>query len=139
MKFNINTTSNKLFQKKSKQRGWGHGTSRDIEEKACGNSRGEPKKKWNFQGCSRKTHMEFSWVLAECHTILQNFQGCKKLAFSGISKGKVTNLKILGSFVRKVYPQLPLPVWMFSGISQFNSIIYVFLCYKILLHVLTYW
>ena len=37
--------------------GWGlgHGISRGIEEKACGNSRGQFKKKWDFQGCSRKT------------------------------------------------------------------------------------
>ena len=26
-----------------------------IEERACGNSRGQLKKKWNFQWCSRKT------------------------------------------------------------------------------------
>ena len=34
-----------------------------IEERTCGNSRGQLKKKWDFQGYSRKTHVEFSWVL----------------------------------------------------------------------------
>ena len=37
-----------------------------------------------------------------------NFQGLKGcLVFSGISKAKVTNLKIPGFFFRKVYPQPP--------------------------------
>ena len=27
------------------------------------NSKGQLKKKWNFQGCSRKTHLKFPWVL----------------------------------------------------------------------------
>ena len=49
--------------------GWGHGISRDIEERACGNSRDQLKKKWNFQACSRKTHVEFPWVLALYHRI----------------------------------------------------------------------
>ena len=46
--------------------------------------------------------MEFPWVLVfdlgifkECQAILQNFQG-SKLVFTGISKGKVTNLKLPG-------------------------------------------
>ena len=100
-----------LFQKKCKQgrgvEGWGHGFSRGIAERACGNSRGTLKKKWDFQGCSRKSHLEFPWVLVfdlgiskGCHTILQNFRG-QKLVFSGISKGKVTNLKILEGFSEK--------------------------------------
>ena len=94
-------------------RGWGHWISRRIE-KNCGNSRVQLKKKWNFQGCSRKTHVKFPLVLIfdfgiskECHTILQNFQGWK-LVFSRICKGTVTNLKISGwggGRVRKVYLQ----------------------------------
>ena len=32
--------------------------------KVCGNSRGHIKKKWNFQGCWRKTHVEFPRVLS---------------------------------------------------------------------------
>ena len=54
-----------------------------LEEKTCGNSWGQlKKKKWKFQGCSRKTNAEFPWVLVfdfgiskGCHTNLQNFQG----------------------------------------------------------------
>ena len=30
---------------------WEHGISRGIEERACKNSSGQLKKKWNFQGC----------------------------------------------------------------------------------------
>ena len=48
-------------RKKSKQEGWGHGISRGIEVRACGNSRGQLKKNeisrgvqeelmWNFHG-----------------------------------------------------------------------------------------
>ena len=55
---------------------------------------------WDFQECSRKTHVEFLLILVfdfgssnGCHTILKNFQGCK-LVFSKISKDKVTNLKV---------------------------------------------
>ena len=42
---------------------WRHGISRGIEEKPCGNSRGQLKEKWNFQGCSRKIMWNFrgSW------------------------------------------------------------------------------
>ena len=29
---------------------WGHGISRGIEERACGNSSGQLKKKYNFKG-----------------------------------------------------------------------------------------
>ena len=31
--------------------------------RACGNFRGQLKKRWNFQGCSRKTHVEFTLFL----------------------------------------------------------------------------
>ena len=94
---------NWLFKKKSSRRGREHGISRVIKERACRNSRGQLKKKWNFQGHSRKTHAEeFPWVLVfnlgifkECHIILLNFQWWK-FVFPGFSKGKVTNLKILG-------------------------------------------
>ena len=65
-------------------RGWGYRISRSIEEKNCGNSRGQLKKKWNFQGYSRKTHeismgLDFwSW----------NFQRKSVTQFRRISKGK---------------------------------------------------
>ena len=32
---------------------------RGIEKKACGNSKDQLKKKWNFKGCSRKNDVEF--------------------------------------------------------------------------------
>ena len=54
-----------------------------------------------------------------CHTILQNYQEWK-LVFSGISKGKVTNLRMPGFLFKTVYPQ-PSPVWIFSGIAHCNS------------------
>ena len=37
--------------------GWGHGISRGIEERTFGNFRGHLKKLWNFQGCTRKSHV----------------------------------------------------------------------------------
>ena len=48
---------NGLFQKNPNTSTGGeverrHGTSRGTEELACGNSRGQLKKKWNFQGKS---------------------------------------------------------------------------------------
>ena len=70
--------------------------------------------------------MKFSWVLVidlgiskGWHTILRNFQGWE-LAFSRISKGKVTNLKILeGGFQKSI--STTQPVWSFSGIFQWTS------------------
>ena len=77
------TVLNRLFQKNS-------------EETACRNSKGQLKKKWNFQECSRKTHVEFPWVLASVwpwiskvvsHTAQFCFVQCvTKLVFSWISK-----------------------------------------------------
>ena len=62
---NISETIWKIFQ--SKPYHWaipekiqtrkGHGISRGSEERAYGNSRGQLKKKWNLQGCSRKTNV----------------------------------------------------------------------------------
>ena len=57
-------------------------TPRGIEERVCGEYRDQSKTKWNFQGYSRKNHMEFLWLLLfypglskGCHTISQNLQG----------------------------------------------------------------
>ena len=83
----------------------------------------------NFQGKnSVKTHAEFPWVLVfefgiskGCHTILLNFQE-SKLVFSGISNGKVTNLKFPGGFQKIISPTSP--VWFFSGIAQYVMLIY---------------
>ena len=90
---------------------------------------GSMKKEVEFpgQGCSRKLmwHVEFpSGSLGfdlgiskagVSHKILLSFQGWK-LVFSGISMGKVTNLKFPGGSVgfRKVQP----PVCFFSGIAH---------------------
>ena len=53
-----------IQEKKQGGGSWGHGISRDNEERACENSTGQLKK-WDSQGYSRmrKTHAEFSWVL----------------------------------------------------------------------------
>ena len=72
-------------------------------------SQGLIKKEVEFPGVLMKKSCEFPWVLVfgkGCHTILQNFQG-RNFFFSGISKVKVTNLKIPGGFFRRVYPQPP--------------------------------
>ena len=78
--YNIrNIASIGLFQKKSKQESWGHWISGGTGERACGNSKGQLRKKWNFQECLRKNYLEFPCVLVldlgiskGCHTILQN-------------------------------------------------------------------
>ena len=80
-------------------------------------------KKWNIQGCSRKTHAEFRWVLVYelriskgCYSILQNSKGWK-FVFSGISKGKVTNLKIPVFFFQKTISAIR-PIWIFFWNSK---------------------
>ena len=50
----LKVVKNGLFQKNPKQGGQGHGISSGIEERACESSRGQLKKKQNFQGCLRK-------------------------------------------------------------------------------------
>ena len=69
---------NGLSQKKSNQEGLRTWNFRG----SWGNSRCQLKKKWKFQGCSRKTNVEFPWVSVfdfgiskGCHTNSQNFQG----------------------------------------------------------------
>ena len=64
---------------------------------------------WNFRG---------SWFLTL--KLPKGVNVAKFLGvFSGFSKGKVTNLKILACFFRKVYPQLPPPhAWILSLIAQ---------------------
>ena len=93
---------NGLFQKNANRggrreeglRAW---NSRGIEKIERGNSRSQLKKTWTFLGWSRKNHVEFSWVLVFslgiskwCNTVLW----CEAF-LSGISKGKVENLKML--------------------------------------------
>ena len=98
---------------------WGraHGTPKSIEERACGNSRGQ--------------------ISKSCHTILQNFQGCK-LVFSGISNGKVKISKFLGRFQKSLsstplfwfFLEYPLQQMFFSLLLN-NSYIFLttFLCF----------
>ena len=56
---------------------WRYRISKCIKERACRNSTGELKKKWNFRQWSKKNHVEFPSVLVfrlgdskVCHTIL---------------------------------------------------------------------
>ena len=54
--------------------GGGNGTSRGIEERACGNSRGQLKKKLNFVEVTKKT---FMWMVFPCMSLVfwpWNFQ-----------------------------------------------------------------
>ena len=57
-----------LFQKKTKQGGWGYGISRGVKEIACGISRGYYQKQSGIsKGWPRKNHMrkfQGSWFLA---------------------------------------------------------------------------
>ena len=85
----------------------GNGISSGIEERVCGNSKCQLKKKWNFLGF----WFFYLKISKEWHTILESFQWWK-LACSGISKGKVANLKI-PVFFRKRYPQPPSPIGYF--------------------------
>ena len=48
-----------VYSRKNPNGGWGHGISGGLEEKPCGNSRVQLKKKWEFQGYSRKINAEF--------------------------------------------------------------------------------
>ena len=122
----VTSLGNGLYQKKKQKRGFEDMEfSGGIEERKYGNSSGKLRKKQNFQRCSKvKTHVKFRWVLVfhrgiskRCHTILLNFQG-RKLVFTGISKGIVTNLKFPGG-VQKIISSTP-PIWFFSGIAQFQ-------------------
>ena len=87
-------------------RGWGNRFSRGTKERTCEYFRGQLRKKWNFQGCSRKIYMQFPWVLVfdlgistkRCHTILKNPQGVK-VCFLRVKQSK--NLKSLGVFFQE--------------------------------------
>ena len=52
--------------------GWGHRISKGIEERACGSSKGQLKKKWNFQGCQRKTNVEFPKCVTQFYRIFRD-------------------------------------------------------------------
>ena len=111
-------------------RGWGHRISRSIEEKNCGNSRGQLKKKWNFQEYSRKTHMKFPWVLIfdlriSKERVSHNFAEFPrvKLFLSWIFKVTVRNLNISGWEVgggsEKYVFNSSLLFGFYSGIAHF--------------------
>ena len=100
------------YSRKKQTGDLGLGISWRIGEIASGYSRDQLKKKLNFQGCSRKTHVEFPWDLV---FDLETSKGCQYFAevlgvkaFSGISRGKVTNLRILGFFLQKSISSTPL-------------------------------
>ena len=102
--------------------GWGYEISRGIKEIACGRSSGYLKTKWNFQGWARKNNVEFPGVLIFglgiskwSSTILWTFQQ-RSFLLSGIFREKVKKWKIPGKGGRggkKVYPQHPLPLFVF--------------------------
>ena len=52
--------------------GWGQRISQGIEERACGSSKGQLKKKWNFQGCQRKTNVEFPKCVTQFYRIFRD-------------------------------------------------------------------
>ena len=100
------TIANELFlkiQNPNREGTWGHGISKSIEEIACGNSRGQLKKNWNFWEWPRKINLKFTGVLV-FNTILWNFQGWS-FFYPGISEGKMSSTP---------------PVWIFSGIAQWH-------------------
>ena len=129
------TKSNELFQKRlSKHRwknggSWGHGLSRVIEERACGNSR-RKKQELEFPGVFTKDSLwnvrKVSFLVFELevstkgcrHTVLQIFQGWN-LVFC-----KKADLKIAGFFQKSIYTVrqdiLNLPIYIFSGIPDFG-------------------
>lgn len=105
-----------LFQKKSKQQGWGNGISWVIGwRKSTWKLQGS-KKEVRFSGVIKKFMWNFngSWFLdgvgisKGCSKISWNFQRWS-FVFSGIPKSKATTLNIPGIFPKKyVLAQLPL-------------------------------
>ena len=109
---------------------WGHGISRGIEERACGNSRVQLKKELEFARVFKKISCRISMCLG---FLPWDFQGVSHnfAEFSGVkacslwnSKGKVTYLKIpvffLFFFSSEKYVLKPLnpPCLDFSGIAH---------------------
>ena len=107
----------KGYSRKKQTRGrgrWGHGISRRIEKIEWGTPGVNKKRSGISRRDQKRNSVEFPWVLAfglgnsnGCSTIWWNFQGWS-FNLSGISKEKVTNLKIPGIFFKKVCPQHPL-------------------------------
>ena len=104
-----------LSQKKSKQEVWGHGVSKDRMRKFQEQS----KKEVEFPGVIQKKSCRNSIGLGNpngCNTILWNFWWWSFI-LSGVSKGKVTNLKFPGVFFKNVCPQ-PLPPCLFFSVTS---------------------
>ena len=77
------------YYRKKTNRG-GDRISRGIQERTCGSSRGQSKKKWNFQGCWRKTSAEFPRCITQ---------------FCRISRGEsLFSLEILSKFINLKFP-----------------------------------
>ena len=96
---------------------WGHRFFRGIKEKICGNSRGQLKKKWNFQWCPQKVRgisMRLWFLTLEFppRSATRFCRICRGESF--FSKGKVTGL------FKKVCISSTLPVSRFSGIAQYS-------------------
>ena len=102
--------------------GWGHGISGGLEKKKCRNSRGQLKKKWKFQGYSRKTNGEFPWVLVLDFGISKGKGVSHKFAeFPGV---KAFFLKISRGAFQKSISSTP-SVWIFSGIAHWYLFLHV--------------
>ena len=97
------------------------------------NFQGLIKNNVEFQGWSRKNHVEFPGVLVLGLKISEGCCGCAtqfcgvsssaigwSFVLSGISRGKVRNLKIPGE-VQKSVSSTPPPTHFFSGIAHYIS------------------
>ena len=108
-------SSKRAIKEKNPNRGvgWGHGISGGIEERTCGNSRGQLKKKWNFQGCTRTNHVIsmglgfLPWNFQEVSHNFAEFPEVKGWNFLGQSDKTKISIRREGRGVRKVYPQPP--------------------------------
>ena len=85
-------------------------TSMSIEEnREWGNSRGQLKKTQNFQGCSRKIHVEFPWVLVFLLGLIPEKIQTGGRRHHGIFKGRVIeeracgNSRQLGKLLKTTY------------------------------------
>ena len=102
--------------------GWGHRFSMGFKERTCGNSGGQIKKTWNFQGCSEKTLVEFPWVLVFDLGIFTKAKGvshnfCRIRRGESMFSNKSKNSR--GFFKKSIYIFNP-PLLSFSGIAQYS-------------------
>ena len=118
-----------LLQKKSEQLGLRTWTFQGHWKKCMWNFQGSTKKEVEFLRVMGKNNVKLPWVLVfdfgiskGSHINLQNFQGWK-LSFSGISRGKVINLKIPGGFQKTISlnPRLDVSVIVHSFSSALQN------------------